>query len=298
MKMLRLATADGRDKLLATGQAQLTIATPEVNGEPTDLSQFRLALVVSVIEAALRDQGTQVRLHTNVDAAPADLTVVLDGAERPAGPDTCLTVAGVLVDGRRAAERDPLPALEEALTRSAGAPALRYFGLTAHYQQRWCFSWNGLIGASYALQSLARQIGELASADEPTDLSIDGIALRRRFDAALADDLDTPGALSVVWQTARARLSDGERRRLLLEFDGVLGLGLDTAARAVDLELPAEAQPLIEQRDSARRDRDWARSDELRAALAALGVEAQDSPQGSVYRRAATPAGSFDTGGT
>jgi hypothetical protein len=298
MNMLRLVTAHGQQEPIPARPSQLTIVAPEVSGEPADLNQFRLTLVASVVEAALRDQGTLVRRQSSVSAESTDLTIVLDGAERPATSDTALTVAGLLIDGRPPGERQPLPALAEALTRPGGAAALRYFGLTAHYRQQWCFSWNGLIGATCALRALTRQVAELAAANEPTDLSTAGLALRRRFDAALADDLDTPGALGVVWQAARAGLSAGERRRLLLEFDGVLGLGLEAAARAVDAELPAEAQRLIEQRDGARRDRDWARSDELRAALAALGVEAQDSPQGSVYRRAATAAGTFDTGGT
>ena len=296
--VLRLATAQGRQEPITAGQAQLTIVAPEVSGEPADLSQFRLTLVVSVVEAALGDQGTLVRRQTGVGAESTDLTILLDGAEPPKTSGTALTVGGLLIDGRPPGERQPLPALAEVLTRPGGAAALRYFGLTAHYQQQWCFTWNGLIGASCALRALTRLIGELAAADEPTDLSTAGLALRRRFDAALADDLDTPGALGVVWQTARAGLSAGERRRLLLEFDGVLGLGLEAAAQSLDAELPAEAQRLIEQRDGARRDRDWARSDELRAALAALGIEAQDSPQGSVYRRVATPASTFDTGGT
>ncbi len=294
----RLATAPGRQEPITAGQAQLTIVAPEVSGEPANLNQFRLALIVSVVEAALRDQGTQVVRRDGVGAESSDLTILLDGAEHPATLGPALTVAGLLIDGRPPGERHPLPTLAEALARPGGAAALRYFGLTAHYQQQWCFTWNGLIGASCALRALTRLIAELAAADEPTDVSTAGLALRRRFDAALADDLDTPSALAVVWQAARVGLSAGERRRLLLEFDGVLGLGLEAAAQAVDAELPAEAQRLIEQRDGARRDRDWARSDELRAALAALGVEAQDSPQGSVYRRAETAIDTFDTGGT
>ena len=76
-----------------------------------------------------------------------------------------------------------------------------------------------------------------------------------------------------------------ERRSLLLEVDAVLDLGLAEAATPVEEALPAAAEALIEQRAAARSARNWAESDALRDRLAALGVESQDGPAGSVYRR-------------
>jgi cysteinyl-tRNA synthetase len=83
----------------------------------------------------------------------------------------------------------------------------------------------------------------------------------------------------------RADLPATERRALLIEVDSLLEFGLAAYARPPAEALPPEALRLIEQRDAARRDRQWARSDELRAELLALGVESQDSREGSVYLR-------------
>src|SRR4029078_9892075 len=94
--VLRLGTAHGRQEPIAARQAQLTIVAPEVNGEPVDLNQFRLTLVVSLVEAALRDQGMQVRRQTDIGAESTDLAILLDGAERPVTPGASLAVAGLL----------------------------------------------------------------------------------------------------------------------------------------------------------------------------------------------------------
>jgi cysteinyl-tRNA synthetase len=126
-------------------------------------------------------------------------------------------------------------------------------------------------------------------AHEPVaPLTVEGRALHERFAAALDDDLDLPVALAVVREIARAPLPDDERRWLLLDADLVLGLDLDRvweAAAATD-DLPAGAAELIEARAGARAARDWARSDELRDALAALGVDVVDGPGGQVVSAA------------
>jgi hypothetical protein len=291
MSPLRVATVDGQ--VLEVGGptgGPIVLGVPSA-AEPDDLAAYRLALLASVAEAVLRDQGSAVRRQAGAGAGTADLTLLLEtGSEsHPTGP--CLAVAGLLVDGR---DGEPLPELEQAQARAGTPAALRYFGLTAHYRAPWCFSWSGLAAAGCAYEALGRQAAELAGATTAGPLSSAGQALQERFAAALATDLDTPTALGILWQVLRAPLAAGERLQLLLEFDRALGLGLAEAAKPPEEALPAEAAALIEERTAARRDRDFARSDALRAQLAALGIETQDTPQGSTYRRAGAPAGQQD----
>lgn len=75
-------------------------------------------------------------------------------------------------------------------------------------------------------------------------------------------------------------LSPAARRALLLDFDRVLGLGLDAPAEPPSRELPAGAAELLERRAAARVARDYALSDALRDELAALGVNVRDTQQG------------------
>jgi cysteinyl-tRNA synthetase len=115
-------------------------------------------------------------------------------------------------------------------------------------------------------------------------LSTIGRELHGRLVAALDDDLDLPTALAVVRETLRADLDADERRWLILDADYVLGLDLDRAA-APETSLPREVSALVDARALARRGRDFATSDDLRARLAGLGFEVTDGPEGQTVRR-------------
>jgi cysteinyl-tRNA synthetase len=133
-------------------------------------------------------------------------------------------------------------------------------------------------------------------------LSEDGRRLHDRFVAAIDDDLDLPTALAVVRETLRADLAADERRWLALDADLVLGLDLDLAtdgggARTAGGDettsspdgspaLPPGAEALLARRAEARANRDWATADDLRAELAALGIEVVDGPEGTTWRPA------------
>ena len=104
---------------------------------------------------------------------------------------------------------------------------------------------------------------------------------RARFTDAIAEDLGMPAALAVAHAVAGADdLDAAQRRALLLDFDRVLGLGLDAPAEEAITELPEDAAALLEQRAAARAARDFATSDRLRDELAALGVEVRDTANG------------------
>ncbi len=103
---------------------------------------------------------------------------------------------------------------------------------------------------------------------------------RARFADLVADDLGTPRALALAHEVAGAdELDDAQRRALLLDFDRVLGLSLDTPAEA-DAPLPEGAAALLDRRAAAREARDWAAADALRDELAALGVTVRDTDRG------------------
>jgi cysteinyl-tRNA synthetase len=106
--------------------------------------------------------------------------------------------------------------------------------------------------------------------------------LRARFADAIADDLAMPKALAVAHEVAsHADLDPAQKRALLLDFDRVLGLSLDTPV-IEEVPLPAGAAELLERRAAARAARDFATSDALRDELNAMGVEVRDTPEGQV----------------
>jgi cysteinyl-tRNA synthetase len=115
------------------------------------------------------------------------------------------------------------------------------------------------------------------------------------IDAAIAADLSTPKILAALQDALRepALTPDGQRA-VIAAADALLGLGLATLAPA-DLErrraltdLSGEEKRAIEDlvadRTQARKDKDWARADQIRAQLDELGVDLTDTPQGPVWQ--------------
>jgi cysteinyl-tRNA synthetase len=104
-------------------------------------------------------------------------------------------------------------------------------------------------------------------------------ALLERFTAHVNDDLNTPRALAVAWETLRGDSDAGVKRATLSRFDEVFGLRLADWRPAAE-EAPAEILALAEARGAARKARDWAEADRLRNALHAAGWEMEDRADG------------------
>ena len=106
----------------------------------------------------------------------------------------------------------------------------------------------------------------------------------KRFNEYVNDDLDMPKALALVWEIVKdANLEEKEKRDLILDFDRVLGLKLDESANALNkLVIPENVKRLIDERDKARAEKDFAKSDKLRAQIESLGFEVMDTSEGTV----------------
>jgi cysteinyl-tRNA synthetase len=114
--------------------------------------------------------------------------------------------------------------------------------------------------------------------------AVDGY--RERFRDAIGDDLNAPQALAVLWEVLRSgELGGVEKWTLVLEFDRVLGLGLEQA-RLDAPEVDERIEALIREREAARAARDWARADEIRDQLRDEGIALEDSSRGTTWRRA------------
>ena len=98
---------------------------------------------------------------------------------------------------------------------------------------------------------------------------------KERFWRAMSEDLNTPVALSIVWELAKdTQLSNVEKLALMEDFDLVLGFGVKDFSRP---ELKKEDLALIEERERARKEKDYKKSDELRDELSRRGIMVKDS---------------------
>jgi cysteinyl-tRNA synthetase len=121
-----------------------------------------------------------------------------------------------------------------------------------------------------------------------------GLTLHARFVSAIDDDLDMPVALALLREILRAPVDDNERRWLILDSDAVLALELDrvwdTPSDALD-GVPDDVTALATTRATARAAREWARADDVRAEIEALGWDVTDTSDGPrLTRRRPSPA--------
>ncbi|MEH3037815.1 MAG: cysteine--tRNA ligase [Sphingomonas adhaesiva] len=161
--------------------------------------------------------------------------------------------------------------------------AYRLMCLQAHYRSELEFSWENLAAAQVRLKRLVHAVAALKARGE-TPATGSAAAYREQLDAALSDDLNTPRALPVLdAMLADKKVSPADRLAMLAEFDAVLGLDLLQRDRAGLRVRPASATidadtieaRLVERRE-ARAAKDFPRSDAIRDALAAAGVEVMD----------------------
>jgi len=109
---------------------------------------------------------------------------------------------------------------------------------------------------------------------------------KERFHEAVNNDLNTPQALAVALDLVAEAYRRNDHRiwNTLKAFDTVLGLGLERVlAETREAKFPAEICRLIAERDRARKEKKFARSDELRKELTARGYEVKDTAEGSTY---------------
>ena len=176
--------------------------------------------------------------------------------------------------------------LEDLEARGIPALAFRYFFLQAHYRQQQTFTDEAMDAAATGYDRLVAAAAGLREADGPVD---EGrlAAPRERFRAVLRDDLNAPRALAVAWEVARSQeLSEAERWALLREFDAVLALDLAEALpRAAVQESDPRIDALVEERQQARRRKDFATADRIRDELDAQGIVIEDTPEGARWRR-------------
>ncbi|HEV8564648.1 MAG TPA: cysteine--tRNA ligase [Actinomycetota bacterium] len=158
--------------------------------------------------------------------------------------------------------------------------AYRLLCFGTQYRSEMNFSWEALQGEHRRLADVRRRMAGWGGAAPLSDAAK---AYDARFRDALADDLATPRALVVLNEVVGSDLPAGERFALLSSWDQVLGLDLERDARN-RWEPTEEVSGLVAERDAARAAKDYAKSDEIRDRLQAMGLEVMDAPEGTKVR--------------
>jgi len=160
-----------------------------------------------------------------------------------------------------------------------GPRSYRLLALQSHYRRSMTVSSATLEAAGRAVEGLdgfGRAF--VAARDAEPDAGV-----RARFAEAMDDDLDTPGAVAVLFEAMRAARSSGDVNVAAAVIDAwEKGLGMSLEGEA---QVPAAASAKAAERDAARASKDWSRADALRAELVADGWVVEDTPGGTKLRR-------------
>ena len=185
----------------------------------------------------------------------------------------------ILVDGRKMSKSlGNFYTLRDLENRGFSPLDYRYLCLNSHYQSKLNFTWLALESAKNSLREI-RNFIERYHQELNSKISEKGSSYQKIFLEAISDDLNTPEALATVWQMMKDKeVMAGEKIRLLLRFDQVLGLGLEKYVS--NSEIPTEVKELVREREQYRQNKNWAKADEARLKIEKAGYQVEDTAEG------------------
>jgi len=217
-----------------------------------------------------------------------------------------LHCAHLLVDGQKMAKSlGNFYTVPDVLAKGYTGRELRYALLRVHYRVPLNFTWEGMNEARESLGRVdewlgrLRQIAEKENVQHPTLINREQAPNARHpikpgFENALDDDLNISGALGFLFETIRATNRAMDENKLdaasasaCLDWWKRINTVLDLEAE-VEIIVPPELEQLAKDREKARREKNWKRSDDLREQIFALGWEVRDTKDGPKLTRRAS----------
>ncbi|MST00383.1 MAG: cysteine--tRNA ligase [Pedosphaera sp.] len=180
--------------------------------------------------------------------------------------------------------------LRDLLAKGFSGREIRYLLLTAHYREQFNFTFDGLAGARTALARIDECHGKLRELAGQSIAEADD-AMLARFTESLDEDLNISGAWGAIFEWVRelnrtlatSELTPAQAAAALAAWqrmDTVFGIG--TKAEA---DLPAELLSLLDERNAARKAKDFKRADSLRDELRSRGWVIDDTPAGARLKK-------------
>ncbi|HAV64131.1 MAG TPA: cysteine--tRNA ligase [Verrucomicrobiales bacterium] len=199
--------------------------------------------------------------------------------------------AHLLVEGKKMSKSlGNFFTLRDLLAKGFSGREIRYLLLSAHYRETFNFTLDGLTGAKSALARIdecVAKLRELAGSRQDGTSTGSADELIGRFSTAMDEDLNVSAAWGAVFEWVRetnrrlagGELSAAEAASALAGWeavDRVLGIG----ALCEESQVPPELSALLEERQAARKAKDFKRSDAIRDELKARGWVIEDTPKG------------------
>jgi cysteinyl-tRNA synthetase len=186
--------------------------------------------------------------------------------------------------------------IPDALARH-GSDAIRAYILGTHYRSPLAWTDEGIDAAERGLDKLRAAVNDPAPATGTNKTDFEQVSKfsREQFIEHMDDDLNTAGALGVLYDLAReinrARGEGASAQNLapaqatLRELAGVLGLTLKEPTRVISDDEAAKIGALIAERNSLRAAKKYKEADRVRSKLTEMGIEIADSAQGTTWKK-------------
>lgn len=169
--------------------------------------------------------------------------------------------------------------LKTVIDKKISPLAYRYFLLQAHYRKQLTFSWEALEAADTGLKHLYRSALNI---EKEKISKTDNDNTKSKIVTQINDDLDIAGALGLVWEAINNKKINF---KTLIDLDKIFGLNIKEGVKNLKKPAPKAILKLAKERDLARKNKNWKKSDELRAQITGLGYGIEDTAKGtSIYK--------------
>ena len=158
--------------------------------------------------------------------------------------------------------------------------SFRYMCLMSHYRKQLTFSYGSLDGAENAYKKLLNKTKALKFSESYNQEEFN--KWDKLFKDALENDLNTANAITVLYDLLKSTTDEATKYHLVYNWDQVLSLEL---LKDIDdnEEHNDEILKKIEERNIAKKNKDYATADKIRAELLAKGIVLKDTPEGTIY---------------
>jgi cysteinyl-tRNA synthetase len=195
----------------------------------------------------------------------------------------------LMIEGQKMSKSlENLLTIEDIEKKGFEPAALRLLFLQTHYRQEMNFTWDALQASQNALKRLREAVQQAKSQTQRSQISAEKTGttemLSGKFFDALSQDLQTPQAVAVLWEVLKSNVPSEDKYDLIMEFDRVLGLGLDKLETKVDAAIPEKVQKLLDERNVARKEKNYGESDRLRIEIEKEGYIVLDTNEGTLLK--------------
>lgn len=188
----------------------------------------------------------------------------------------------LLVDGEKMSKsKENFYKIEDILEKGYSATELRLLFISSHYRSQMNFTWDAITQSKTNFQRISDFVNNLKNPEPGNRSEIKLEKYQEKFEEAMDDDLNTPVALSVLYEliTETNKSNPSNKKEILglwEKMNKVFGLNISKE----EAELPDQIKKLASERDNAKKIKDFAESDRIRKLIEEKGYTVEDTKEG------------------